>query len=327
VAHRAVAWLFTLGLGLAACPCSAGEEYPELGELKKWARDVLALQANQFRQVDPRFDGVVEFGRRLQAAKIDETTDVASLTYTSRAYWRAALEVVPADQSILLAHANLLVARGEVAQAETYYMLASRMKGDEASRIVLDSYQKLRTALHDRTGRDIKEGIALHDKKKYDKALEAYDRALEGWPASAWAYYQKGFAYLMLSRNDPRYEPRAAAMYAECRARDPFYWRAYQGRDPEVIAKLLVVLQKIQPFISGQSTGVTDLISFAEGCEEIGQYPLAAHARWKLALLDPTHARDHIRRFLDLLDKAGCEDVAFFRAQFNLDPPPNRTDP
>lgn len=47
-------------------------------------------------------------------------------------------------------------------------------------------------------------------------------------------------------------------------------------------------------------------------------YPLAAQCEWNLALFDSANAKAHIRAFLDMMDKAGCPNVAFFRGQFNL---------
>ena len=47
-------------------------------------------------------------------------------------------------------------------------------------------------------------------------------------------------------------------------------------------------------------------------------YPFAAHARWKLALIDSDHLQEHIKKFLYLIEKCGCEDVDFFKKQFKF---------
>ncbi len=107
-------------------------------------------------------------------------------------------------------------------------------------------------------------------------------------------------------------------MYAECRRLAPFHWKAYQGGDPNVIRKLTVYLEKVHPFLSGKQRNKEGLIGFAEGCEAMELYPLAAHARWKLALIDSDHLQSHVKAFLDLIERCGGQDADWFRRQFRF---------
>jgi tetratricopeptide (TPR) repeat protein len=243
---------------------------------------------------------------------------VDQLTSENKDYWRAVLEMAPSDPSILFAHAHLHVARGETARGETYFLLGSLTMDDDLQE-ELATYQKSKAKLDERVAQDIQKGIELHDKGKYTNALETYDSVISQHTNSAWAFYEKGFSYLMMGSDDPELEKKRAEMYAKCRGRDPFYWKAYQGTDQKVIQQLMILLEKVHPFVSGDKRDLQSLKAFAEGCEEVELFPFAAHARWKLVQLDPKNMETHIKRFLDLLEKCGCKEADFFRKQFNFE--------
>jgi tetratricopeptide (TPR) repeat protein len=289
-----------------------------LAALKESSRKALAGYAGKFAGDEAKFEGLVKFGEALKAVQDPAKADVAKLTYKSKVYWRAVLELTPQDSSVLLAHAHLHAARGERDYADAYFLLAS-VTMDKSRREELDTYTRLRDALNARAGKEIERGLKLHDMGFYTKAIEVYDAALVEYPCCSQACYEKGYSYLMMRKNDPAMKQKAEEMYAECRRLDPFRWKVYQGGGPAVVKKLEVCLEKVQPFVSGTRRSKVDFAAFAEGCEAMELYPFAAHARWKLAMMDPDRMREHVKAFLDLIEKCGCEDPAFFRRQFQLD--------
>lgn len=306
-------------LFLVCIACSAGlAEYPELTALKESSRKVLAGYAEKFAADDAKFEGLVKLGEALKTVKDPVKADVAKLTYQSKAYWRAVLEMTPQDSSVLLAQAHLHAARGERDYADAYFLLAS-VTMDKGRREELATYTRLRDALNARASREIERGVKLHDMGHYTKAIAMYDGVLAEYPCCSQAYYEKGYSYLMMRKNDPAMKQKADELYAECRRLDPFWWKAYQGGGPAAVKKLQVCLEKVQPFVSGKQRSKADFAAFAEGCEVMELYPFAAHARWKLAMMDPDRMREHVKRFLDLIERCGCEDPAFFRRQFQLD--------
>jgi tetratricopeptide (TPR) repeat protein len=303
---------------LACLVCSVSfAEYKDLEALKQSSHQALSRYSKRLVAMDPKFEGVLKFGETLQAIKDETKVDVAKLTYQRKYYWRAVLEMTPKDSSILFAHAHLHAARGETACADTYFLLGSLTAG-KSHRTELDKYKNLRNKLNKRSVQEIDEGIKLHDHGEYDKAIEVYDKVITEHPNCALAYYEKGFSYLLMSRDEPSLKKKAMQMYAECRRRDPFFWKAYQGSDPNVIQKLQIYLKQVHPFVSGRQRTKEGFIAFAEGCEAMELYPFAAHARWKLALIDSDHLQEHIKKFLYLIEKCGCEDVDFFKKQFKF---------
>lgn len=303
-------------LGSLACSV-ASAEYEELTVLRVSSGQMLGQYAGRLAAVDPKFEGVVRFGESLKTVRDAALVDVSKLTYKSKHYWRALLEMVPSDPSILFAHAHLHAARGEVDYADAYFMLGT-LTVIKKPRAELKEYERLRRKLTRRVEHDIKKGTRLHDRGKYAKAMAVYDRVLAGYPRCAWAFYEKGFAYLMMGKDDSELAAKRTAMYAECRRCDPFYWQAYQGRDQKVLDKLTVLATKVVPFVTGKKQTREGLIAFAEGCEAMELYPLAAHARWILTGADSEHLEQHLKAFLDLIEKCGCEDAEFFRNQFQF---------
>jgi len=292
-------------------------EYKELEALKQSSHQALMGHAHRLSAVDPKFEGVVKFGQELQAVKDETKVDVAKLTYQRKYYWRAVLEMTPKDSSVLFAHAHFRAARGETAYADVYFLLGSLTVG-KSHRAELDKYKHLRNELNNRASREIDIGIKFHDSGEYTKALELYDSVIAERPNSALAYYEKGLSYMMMGIDETNLKQKAMQMYAECRQRDPFFWKAYQGSDPNVIQKLQIYLKQVHPFVSGKQRTKEGFIAFAEGCEAMELYPFAAHARWKLALVDSDHLQEHIKKFLYLIEKCGCEDVDFFKKQFKF---------
>lgn len=308
-----------LAILMGGLVCSVGRgEYKELETLKQASREALKLYADRLAAVDPKFEGVVKFGQALKAIEDLATVDVAKLTYQSKHYWRAQMEMVPKDPAIVLAHAYLHAARGEVSYAQVYFLLAG-LTLEKSRRGELQAYERLADRLDKRIAREIDKGIKFHDRGKYAEALAAYDKVLSEHPNCAWAYYEKGFAYMMMGRDDLNLTARRVDMFAQCRRCDPFYLQAYQGSDGKVLDQLMVLGTKVLPFSSGKQRTKEGLAAFAEGCEAMELYPLAAHARWLLTGVDSDHFREHIKSFLDLIEKCGCEDAAFFRSQFKLD--------
>ena len=296
----------------------ASAEYEELVVLKVSSGQMLGQYAGRLAAVDPKFEGVVQFGAALQTIGDPLAVDVGALTYRNKHYWRALLEMVANDPAILFAHAHLHAARGETDYADVYFVLGSLIV-DKRPRGDLNKYERQRRRLMRRVEKDIRRGTKLHDRGKYTEALAAYDRVLAAFPHCAWAFYEKGYAYLMMGKDDPNLAAKRTEMYAWCRRCDPFYWQAYQGNDQNVLKKLTVLATKVVPFVSGQQRTKEALVAFAEGCEAMELYPFAAHARWILTRADPEQMQQHLKAFIRLIEKCGCEDAEFFRNQFQFD--------
>jgi tetratricopeptide (TPR) repeat protein len=82
----------------------------------------------------------------------------------------------------------------------------------------------------------IGKGIAMHQKKDYQGAIQAYNKAIEAYPQSAASYYYRGFAKFELKDT-----PGAVKDYTEAINLNPTYAAAYLNRG---LARYLLGAQK-----------------------------------------------------------------------------------
>lgn len=301
---------------------SAFAEYPELETIEKYSRGKVFEYINQFIGKNKNLEGVINYALKLQY--VFDTNDapeqkIAKLTYENINYWRAALEKTPRDSSILYTSAYLYAAYGEVGYSDIYFLLGS-INVDEKTKEELNNFKKLRDKLYEKLSSEISEGIKLHDDGQYEKAIEIYDRAIAQSPNSALFYYEKGFSYMMESqaKSDPNLKDKALELFKVCREKDPFFWEAYQGNDPNIIKKLNIFMEKIAPFYSDEKRDIESYTAFAEGCEQMELYPFAAHAQLKLSLIDPKNNEVHMTKFFNLIQKSGCKEARDLQVMFEL---------
>ena len=171
-------------------------EYKELEDIKQSSRQVLNDYAQRLATDDAKYEGIVKFGQTIQAIEDEAKVDVAKLTYQSKYYWRAVMEMTPRDSSIIFAHAHLHASLGETVWANVYFLLGSLTSG-KSHREELNKYKQLCSGLNKRAGEGINEGIKYHDQREYAKALEVYDRVIAEHPNSDLAYYEKGLSYIL----------------------------------------------------------------------------------------------------------------------------------
>ncbi len=296
-------------------------EYEELQSIEKLSRERLSEYVDKLKD-NKSLTGSVNLALALQGA-FDSNSfsekDIPKITWENVNYWRAAMEKTPRDSSVLYANAYLDATFGEIAYSDICFLLGS-INVDEAIKKELNSFKEIRDKLYIRLADEISEGIKLHDEGQYEKAIKIYDRAIAEYPGGALFYYERGLSYMIesKSKNDPNLMVKALDSYKICREKDPFFWKAYQGNDPNIINKQKILLEKVIPFYSGEKRDTESYKAFAEGCEEMELYPFAAHARLKLSLIDPKNSKEHLEKFFNLIEESGCKEGNNLRVIFAL---------
>jgi hypothetical protein len=306
--------LLLISLGGFLSSASAGE-YPELESLKRYSREALNRTGLRLSSVDPKFLGVRVFGKAISSASPKDMSQIEDLTLRSQDYWRAMMEMSTDDPSVLFAHGYMLASIGEAELAINYMLLGSIEIGG-AFRPEIQEWQRLNGALRDRATKEIKEGVALHDAGKFDEAMSVYDSVLKSFPFCATAFHEKAIS---LMEKDPSIifkENPTAELFALCRKHDPFLWQAYQGKDPKVLKAGAAFLSKAKPFYSRETVTIKSFSDFAEGCEEMELFPIAAACQWKLVAFDKPNYKQHLIKYLALIEKAGCPNMDFFKNIF-----------
>ena len=200
-----------------------------LALLKRWARrGILPIVGEILSGVDAKFKGVRGVGAMLKGLPTRGRYDVDRLTIRSQAFWRAALEMVRGDVIIPAVRIFLHVANGEVDRArqqmELVHMFAK--DGSPAAYLLKQLSRRLKVFSAD-VNRRVRAGIALHDRKQFDRAIRVYRRLLAEYPHSAWARYE---AYLSRHSRDAARAGSKAKLFYDWRtakkaifAEDPLY--------------------------------------------------------------------------------------------------------
>jgi hypothetical protein len=302
---------------ISGSPISAtADEYPELESVRKFGQDALQRTGARLSSVDTKFVGVRAFGKAILSLSPGDMKQIEDLTLRNQDYWRAMMEMATSDPSVLFAHAYMLVGIGEVELASTYMMLGSIGIGEPA-RPEFEQWLKLYSALRERAGKDIKEGITLHDAGKHDEAISIYNRVLTSFPFCASALYEKAISTIEKDPSIILKENPTTELFASCRKHDPFLWEAYQGRDSRVNKAGMTFLSKAKPFYSRETVTIKSFSDFATGCEEMELFSIAAVCQWKLVAFDKPDIKQHLAKFLLLLEKTGCPNIEFFKNIFS----------
>ena len=142
-------------------------EYVELSNIKLFSQSRLQNYSIKLSSVDSKFEGVIAFGKSLN--NYSEKSDLNNFTIYSSDYWRAVMEMAPSDPSILFATAYMHFMKGDISLGEVYLLLGS-LGMEKSFKSELDEYQILKNKLSEKVQLEMKKGIDLHDKEKYNEA-------------------------------------------------------------------------------------------------------------------------------------------------------------
>lgn len=226
---------------------------------------------------------VAECGRMVQrrgAAGADE------VTVDSELYWVAFFSVGWVDPSLYLLRAYLLMSEGRLEQAAntlSFAVPSAMMSSGDGLASIGSVWSDLmeQFAYYDAIW---SQGVALHDKGRFKKALDRYDELLADNPTYCPALASKGVTLaVMAQKSYPGGSlEKAMALLAEARAANPFYPEAYQGTPVDAM-KSAIVSQHLAPVVGTVRTGDTrsvDLARFAKGCVSIEAPEYAIYALW-----------------------------------------------
>ncbi len=285
-------------------PAAPSARYPRLSDLKAMAELRLDRYASTFQNVDPKFAGVIAFGKALGERR---GKDIDALALKNPDFWRALMEMVPQDPSVGFSLAYLYASRGLLAAAQAWLLISAPEMDTGPFGGDLDQLKGAITLAEAEVGLDIKKGIALHDEKRYDEAMAAYDGVLAGHGENAWALYEKSFS--MLAKDAPGSKGAREELYKTIRDIDPFYFEAYQGKvDAARKAQIVALLTDVHPFLKGPGRSAKAYERFAYGCEAMGQHHYAEQVFWKLYV----NRRDapSLAHFRSNLSSLGMEGLA-----------------
>ena len=171
----------------------AAKTADKLAIIRRWARaEALPVLAAMAAHADAKFAGVRKLGKAIGDLKPDAAIDVPALTDRNPDYWRAMMEMTPGNPFVPAVRVALHAASGQLDQARRYAQISAFFDARHSgfSR-VLGEFRAMVGDFDADVQSRIKQGIALHDKGRYQQALEIYEGVLKDAPCSAWARYEQ----------------------------------------------------------------------------------------------------------------------------------------
>jgi hypothetical protein len=232
--------------------------------------------------------------------------DADALVSRSPRFWSAYCEIAPGDPGFALLHASLLLCGGEAQRASVIATLgmqrgATPMEFKRGLEIVIAGAQAAQAG----SQTFVREGIALHDARFFDRALRKFDAALAEWPANGRAYYERGSTLRLKSLTDaararpvsttagddeepPGDPPGTLEAFVFARRHDPFCVMAYQGEDPAALAGMMALVRTALPIWESMRKRPEapatreELRDLSEACRDAGidEYALAARQQF-----------------------------------------------
>ena len=246
-----------------------------------------------------------------QTSGIDMNTPVAmwpkveigALVDHNPNFWRMYFEIAPADPTLTIIHASLLLSQGEAMRAAYILELGQHRPGiPKLAKQTFRALQATAMASLEASKAITREGTKLFDQGDYDGAIKKYRQALELCPQNGWTYYEMGYTLrtqATIARGEPlgkpgtvktqgksHDSPEVTAALAKSRRHDPLQFMAYQGSDPEVIKGFIALTKQVAPAWKAlheeeitRDAEYHALKDLSEGLRDAGVYDLAIFAR------------------------------------------------
>lgn len=302
-------------LELAAAPLA---DKPHL--LRVWAvQDVLPKLGEVAASVDPKFAGVQATGRKIRHLDYSGPIDVRHELFASENYWRGVMEMVQGNPLIAVLPVFLHIANGDWDQANRQaqilkpYNNADSLAGEELNNAIACI-----EVCQEAVAREIKRGIALHDRGQYAEAVQVYQGILDAGIHSAWARYelffskihendQAEFRDLVSGKDTSAWDHAAMEIYAF----DPMYGTQFTGRRGKDMGALQARLE-LQAMAAKPPKKIEEhLQKYADLALKLEAYPTAAQLYWNMLGLKKVKLSvdERIMRYLYCLEKMGVGGI------------------
>jgi tetratricopeptide (TPR) repeat protein len=296
----------------------------KLAIMRRWARtEALPVLGATAARADAKFEGVRRLGKAIADLKPDAPIDVAALTDRNPTYWRAMIEMTPGNPLVPAARVALLTANGEIDQAVRYAEMSTFFDSGKSgySRLLGEFKIMSRDYSQDLEAR-VKKGIALHDKARYQEALEMYNGVLKDAPGSAWARYEQFHTLrtLALERGNGVAPPVTswALTREKILACDPLYQTMAEASGAIEMYQLVRRMQ-IGELFKKDGKAADDIVEYADIALDLEVYGFAGMLYWNAVSMtkrDENGVSDLVESFLYCLEQLGVKDL---KENFNGD--------
>jgi hypothetical protein len=288
-----------------------------LALLRQWAREeALPVLAAFAARADAKFAGVRGVGKMLGGLDASRPLDVETLTERNPDYWRAVVEMTPGEPLVPAVKVALHAANGEMDKARRLAEVLSFFDSGKSgpSRLLAD-FRRLAGVFYKDVNARVGEGIRLHDKGQYDKALAVYDAVLREYPKSAWAHYERFHTLRTIALSKGRTLGEAQAGWPEAAkaiyACDPLYPITAEAKSGAE-AYLMIRRMEINELFKDRSKTRKDILKYADIALDLGEYGFSSLIYWDaLPVVDAKDRGDRnlVEYFLYGLERLGVTQL------------------
>ncbi|WP_422927953.1 hypothetical protein [Singulisphaera sp. PoT] len=288
-----------------------------LAMLKAWVRDEsIPLLAVFCGEAEPKFEGVRNLGKALEKIEPGQPIDVAALTDRNPDFWRAMMEMQVGNLLVPCARIALHLANGEVEQARRWLEMAPFFdNGKTGASRWLANMRRFVMLFDKDVNERVREGVALHDKGKYEEALKIYADLLKSYPGSAYARFEQFHTRRTQIMEAKGGIAEAQADWPEVHkailACDPLYPSVAQAKG-NVEGYRVGLRMEIDKLFKDRDRAETDLVRYADIALDLDAYGFAGFLYWNaLTRIEPEAygKRDLVGYFLYCLDRLGVEKI------------------
>lgn len=288
--------------------------------LQDWVQnEVIPIVTHYETNVDPKFEGVLNVGRMLEQGEYFNT-NIEKLTEEKFEYWRATMEMSGGNQLIPFTKICMLIAKGEFDKAKRLLFIISFFSGESTlPSIFHDEMSTKLDLLTEELSNAINEGIALHDKGKYKKAVSHYETLLKTFPHSAWLNYELYFSKSSDMKDKDKIDRewnKSKQIIYSC---DPMYHMNVQAKSGKE-GYLLFRRQEINMLFKSKNNIKADFIKYADIALDLENYGFAAQLYWLILNYfskEDYDDRNIIGHYLYCLDKLGVKEIVkYFKGDF-----------
>jgi tetratricopeptide (TPR) repeat protein len=272
---------------------------------------LLPMMGQTMANVPEQFEGVAKFGKLILSDGWKKRP-IANLTDQNYDYWRAVLEMERGNLIVPFAKACLHIEKGQYDIASNILSIISPFWGEtKFSKDLVNEVSIKLDLLKAQIDAEVEKGIAMHDKKQYQKAINHYENIRKDFPNSAWLNYELYFSKSMLLSNDEEVKKLWTSMKSLVFEANPVYpmeIRAENGRK----AYLLFRRQEINSLFKEGGDVFADFINYADITLELGEYGFAAQLYWLILSYFPKEKygeRNMLSHFVYCMHKMGQQKI------------------
>ncbi len=288
---------------------SLSEQYEDIQRMA--SQEIIPIIGHFLSDVDPQFAGVLALGELINSSDLLEKTS-EEITSHNADFWRATMEMHQRNQLIPFTKVAVHMAKGEIDQAKNLMQILSFFSDDQSLPEAFNEEVVGKLDIYDRgLSAEINKGIALHDKGKYDEAVNIYEELLGRFNGSAWLNYELYLSKSAGFENTDELNDIWSKHKDNIYSNDPMYSTYAQANSKESGFEMWRRME-LKELFGAREKLIDDLVEYADIALDLKNYDIAGQVYWMiLSNIPPENYgdRDLLAYYLYCMSQLGHENI------------------